>query len=660
MKTVGNFFRNLRLGVKLAMGFSLLVGLTLAVVAFLYLGSAPATRVINRTSVLRVPAALISARAQAHLLQMLSDVRGYLALGDQGYRQSYDQSAQAFSADLEDLSRLAPQLDAANSQRLTQLKKIFAEEWSRLPGPLFELRDDQLEREPAYRLLATDGSRLAGTILIDINSLIELQAQNPPSEENQQMLGQMAKFQGTFASMFSALRGYVTTRNRIYRQEYDVNLSANQFAWEALSQRRAELSAVQQAQLDEIAAYRQDFLAKIPGEVERLLGSDQWRQDLYLFRTQAVPLADTMQKLLSEMATTQQSLLAREAAEGTQQLSNANLQSLFGGAVALVLGIVLTLLFWSSIAGPVRRLTAVAEQIRGGDLKIQAAVESGDEIGTLAETFNRMTSQLRQTLRQVRFEKKRADDLLDVVIPIGVELASEKDFDRLLESMVKEAKAFCHAAAGVLYLVTPDQQLKFVIFRDDRRGVALGGATGEPVPLAPVPLYDPATGEPNRRNIAARTVLTMQPVNIADAEQAAQFDLAPQASADEPLRLSASTWLSLPLQNREHRALGVLQLLDARDRETGQVIPFDPSLQQMMMSFSSLAVAALEAYIREQSLRQEIHQLRIEIDEVKRRAQVAEIVKSDSFKEIQEKARVMRQRRRENEQAPQEPPAPGT
>ena len=70
----------------------------------------------------------------------------------------------------------------------------------------------------------------------------------------------------------------------------------------------------------------------------------------------------------------------------------------------------------------------------------------------------------------------------------------------------------------------------------------------------------------------------------------------------------------------------------------------------MMMSFSSLAVAALEAYIREQSLRQEIHQLRIEIDEVKRRKQVAEIVESDSFKEIQEKARAMRLRRRDNEQ----------
>ncbi len=85
------------------------------------------------------------------------------------------------------------------------------------------------------------------------------------------------------------------------------------------------------------------------------------------------------------------------------------------------------------IAGPVRRLTAVANDIRGGNLEAQARIESTDEIGILAQTFNRMTSQLRRTLSQVRKEKKRADDLLNVVIPIGVDLSSEKDFNRLLE-----------------------------------------------------------------------------------------------------------------------------------------------------------------------------------------------------------------------------------
>jgi GAF domain-containing protein len=101
-----------------------------------------------------------------------------------------------------------------------------------------------------------------------------------------------------------------------------------------------------------------------------------------------------------------------------------------------------------------------------------------------------------------------------------------------------------------------------------------------------------------------------------------------------------------PLKNSHNQVTGVLQLLDARDPESNEIIPFDQNLQQMMESFSSLAVAALEAYIREQTLRQEIQQLRIEIDAVKREQQVEEIIETDFFRDLQTKAKEMRQRGR--------------
>jgi len=63
-----------------------------------------------------------------------------------------------------------------------------------------------------------------------------------------------------------------------------------------------------------------------------------------------------------------------------------------------------------------------------------------------------------------------------------------------------------------------------------------------------------------------------------------------------------------------------------------------------MESYSSLAVAALEAYIREQRLRQQIQQLRIEIDEVQRQKQADEIVETDFFQDLQAKARAIRTR----------------
>jgi hypothetical protein len=49
-----------------------------------------------------------------------------------------------------------------------------------------------------------------------------------------------------------------------------------------------------------------------------------------------------------------------------------------------------------------------------------------------------------------------------------------------------------------------------------------------------------------------------------------------------------------------------------------------------------------EVRAREQRLRQEVRELRIEIDEVKKARQVAEITESEYFQQLQQKARRLR------------------
>lgn len=631
--------RNLKIGQKLSIGFGLLVMLTLVGATVSFIASRQATISINRTEDIRVPTALASTRAQKDLLKMLADVRGYLALGESEFRDSYRQSRQDFEADLATLQALSPQLNGANRARLIELENAF-EQWAALPDTLFALRDDQLEREPAYRLLATDGLRTGAWLLIDLQSMMEAQAERQPSADNTALLEDMARFQGSFTAMLSGLRGYVTTRNRIFLQEYEVNLEANEFAWERLQGKAAQLTATQQSLLANIAQTRAVFLT-LPPQMFETLESDRWREDLYLFRTEAVPLAAEMQSLLEQMTADQQVLLETDLSQGRLELTLANRRTLLAGVVAVLLGGLLATVFRENIAGPVRRLTAVAEQIRAGQLETRASVESADEIGTLAETFNSMTGQLRQTLWQVRREKKRADDLLDVVIPIGVELASEKDFNRLLESMLLEAKSFCRADAGILYLRGADDRLEFVIVRNDSLGMALGGTAAEKIdptgPFAPLPLFD-AAGEPNHAAAAIRAALTGRTVNLTAEAEAGLFGAAGGYQSDSSL--------TIPLKNSEGQAIGALQLVNAQEADSGQRIPFDENLQRMMESFSSLAVAALEAYIREQQLKQEIRQLRIEIDEVKRQQQVEEITETDFFQDLQAKAAELRQRRK--------------
>jgi CHASE3 domain sensor protein len=642
--------RKLTIGSKLAIGFGILVLLVFVVVGLSYVASSNATRKIDTTDRELVPTALASAEALANLLRMLGDARGYLALGDPEFQASYGQSRDAFAANLIELQQLSPNFDEQNRQRLEQLQVVF-KQWDELTPRMFELRDDKLEREPAYKLLAIEGSRLAGRVLIDTDRLIETQVQLEPSRSSVDLLQDMHDFQATVASMFSALRGYVTTSNRIYKQEYEFNLSANDLAWRRLQSKRDRLTSNQQSILNEIGTRRSEFLDTIPEALFTTLEGDRAREDLFIFTEQAIPLASEMEELLGLITVHQQQQLQADLRDGKNALFSANQRNLGSGVVALVLGVLMAIFITRSITRPIRRLTNVAEQIRGGDLSVQATVDSQDEIGILAATFNKMTSRLSQTLHQVSAEKRRADDLLEVVIPLGVALSAEKDYNRLLATIVSEAKAFCSASVGRLYLRTADDHLRLVTVFDDTQPDAAGAASADQT--APIPLCDPLTGAPNARNIAVSASLNDRSINIASLEQAADFDFA-WPPAGEP-DTSPPSLLSIPLKTSLGQSVGVLELSTARDPETGQIIVFDQNLQQLMESFSSLASAALGVYIREQSLRQEIHQLRIEIDQAKRQQQVSEIVDTDFFQNIRSKARAIRSRGSSSGEAPRTP-----
>ncbi len=643
------FFKNLKIGAKLIIGFGILVIITLVVIGFSYLGSDHATSKINKTLEIRSPAARVSIQAQAKLLRILVDVRGYLALGDKSFIEEYEENRRAFEKELYMLNRLSVEFSRKNKERLRQLEDTY-KEWIEWPYRLFELRDDQFEREPAYRLMSTEATLSAGHVLIDINTMIETQGNREPTADNLELLEDMAKFQGTFTAMFSGMRGYVTTRNRIYRQEFEVNQVANENHWERLIKQRRKLSKTQAKKLEKIEKNRKEFLT-FPDRIFELLESRRWREDLYLFKTETVPRTENMQRLLKILSTEQVLFLIGDLKRGRTELAKANRFILISGIIAFVLGLVLALTFRRIIAGPIGRLTQVADRIRAGDLEVLANIESGDEIGILAATFNNMTGKLRRTLFQVQKEKKRADDLLDVVIPIGVELASEKDFNRLMENMLLEAKRFCNADAGILYLRSKDKHMEFVIVRNDKMEIMMGGTTGNKVTFPPLALYREDTGEPDHQTIVAYVALAGESVNISDMGQSEQFtfsgvDFKKHGTFTEETYYQDTSYLAIPLKNSQNEVIGVMQLINAQDTETGETIPFDSNLQQMMESFSSLAVAALEAYIREQSLRQEIQQLRIEVDETKRQKQVREIVETDTFQDLQAKAEEMRRRRK--------------
>ncbi len=189
-------------------------------------------------------------------------------------------------------------------------------------------------------------------------------------------------------------------------------------------------------------------------------------------------------------------------------------------------------------------------------------------------------------------EMRKLLQRLERLNAIGIALSAERDSARLLEMILLGAKEITGADGGTLYTVTEDKKLRFEIMRTDSLGIALGGTTGKPIPFAPLPLYA-EDGSPNNNMVAAYSVLHDCTVNIEDAYTAEGFDFSGTRKFDEKTGYRSKSFLTIPMKNHENEIIGVLQLLNAIDPETGIIIPFSLGNQQLAESLASQAAVAL-------------------------------------------------------------------
>ena len=184
-------------------------------------------------------------------------------------------------------------------------------------------------------------------------------------------------------------------------------------------------------------------------------------------------------------------------------------------------------------------------------------------------------------------------DRFEQLNEIGAALSHERDLNRLLESILVAAKTITHADGGTLYRVTEDERsLRFEIVRTDSLKIAMGGTSGNPIPFPLLPLRT-ESGEENNSMVAAYAAIHQKTVNIADAYQAEGFDFSGTRKFDERTGYRSQSFLTVPMKNHENAVIGVLQLLNSIDPDSGKVTPFSAADQRLAESLASQAAIAL-------------------------------------------------------------------
>jgi len=176
---------------------------------------------------------------------------------------------------------------------------------------------------------------------------------------------------------------------------------------------------------------------------------------------------------------------------------------------------------------------------------------------------------------------------------IGVALTSEHDLNKLLELIVREARALTNADGGSLY-IKEGSHLQFVVSQNEtlerrlrERGLA------DDNPFKPFPL------EISNESIAGYVANNAEALNIPDVRA---------IPSDEPYKWSSSfdenndyytkSMLVVPMLDLNEDVIGVLQLINARSwdetgRPSDQVVGFDSLQEEMIRSLASQAAVAI-------------------------------------------------------------------
>lgn len=183
-------------------------------------------------------------------------------------------------------------------------------------------------------------------------------------------------------------------------------------------------------------------------------------------------------------------------------------------------------------------------------------------------------------------------DAIRRLTQIGVALSAERNIDRFLEMIIDEARELTRADGGTLYTFSEQRDaLHFSIVQNDTLQIRMGG-TSSSITWPPVEMRN-LDGSVNLSNVSSYVAHTGEVVNIVDVYNVEGFNFDGTKRFDSATGYRSKSMLVVPMRDYNDEIIGVVQLLNARDPKTGEVVPFSMENQMMAESLSSQAAVAL-------------------------------------------------------------------
>lgn len=255
--------------------------------------------------------------------------------------------------------------------------------------------------------------------------------------------------------------------------------------------------------------------------------------------------------------------------------------------VLRIAGAILMLLLPLSLAGSRQVVNALAQLAENSE-RIKQLDFASDPVPPVSSLYEINTLSEAQVVMHHSIKERTADlnlarEKLTRLVENGLLLSRERDRHKLLRHILFGSREIAHCAACTLFLKTEQNTLRFAMRTSD-----------DVLPPFEVPLYDPTTGEPMDGYVSSYVALKNELIIIDDVYKETRFDLTGTKEFSELTGFRTVSVLTVPLSPRSDEVIGVLQLMNALDPETGAVIPFPSELISYVEALAAQSAVALE------------------------------------------------------------------
>jgi len=396
-----SFYLNASIKQKIIGGFTIVI-ILLIVVGGVALRSFIETR--NNVHIVveqNQPVVLAAQELETSLKAAVASMGFYMLDRDDASLEAYENNLGRLQEAMDQLTELplveeAPEYQVLAGKITMQVTQFFG-----YHDQVMTLANSYAERMPAIVISDQKLNPSVTAIRQALAQMIDSEMEEDASEERRELLRSIANLRYTIANLQIAFRGFVAFNDSANQQNSELYKVQFLEVLGELTEYYDEMNFEQQESFDFIKSEYEKVIQGID-ELFTVHGSEKAYLDVYLQKTEIIPLVNDVSATLSQLVGLARDRIETAGTDLEEQVSTAERIIMILVTVGVLLGIIIATSVVLGILGPLNQAIAAMQDIAEGegDLTRKLDEKGGAELKALGRAFNLFVDKIRQTVSQ--------------------------------------------------------------------------------------------------------------------------------------------------------------------------------------------------------------------------------------------------------------------